>query len=128
VPGDTGSEDRLSAGDGVNRPHYLLLTCALAAGLLLTDGRTPPVEVAAIATALGVVSLLLIVSAWRGSRVGLGVLVGLRLLSAASAVPAFVVGGVPAPVQAFAAVAIALTLLGCALVSPALRRRNAESV
>ena len=103
-----------------------LLSLADAAALLMTDGEHPPVEVAAIATAAGVVSLVLLVFAWRGSRVALGVLMGLRLLSAASAAPAFVVGGVPAPVQALAAVGIALTLLGCALVTPALRRRNTE--
>lgn len=69
-------------------------------------------------------SLVLLVFAWRGSRAALGVLVGLRLLSAASAVPAFAVGGVPAPVQALAAIGIALTPLGCALVTPALRRES----
>lgn len=103
-----------------------LLSLADAAALLMTDGEHPPVEIAAIGTVLGVVSLVLIVFAWRGSRAALGVLVCLRLLSAASAVPAFVVGGVPAPVQALAAVAIALTLLGCALVAPALRRNSAR--
>lgn len=103
-----------------------LLSLADAAALLLTDGEHPPVEVAAIGTALGAVSLVLLVFAWRGSRAALGVLMGLRLLSAASALPAFAVGGVPAPVQALAAIGIAVTLLGCALVAPALRRKGAE--
>lgn len=104
-----------------------VLSLADAGALLLTDGEHPPVEVAAVGTALGVVSLVLVVLAWRGSRAALGVLVGLRLLSAASAAPAFVVGGVPAPVQALAAIGIALTLLGCALVAPALRRKTANA-
>lgn len=104
-----------------------LLSLADAGALLLTDGEHPPVEVAAIGTALGVVSLVLVVLAWRGSRSALGVLVGLRLLSAVSAVPALVVGGVPAPVQAVATTGIVLTLLGCALVAPVLRRGSART-
>lgn len=99
-----------------------LLSLVDTAGLLLTDGETPPIEVAAIGTVLGVVSLVLLVVAWRGSRAAMIGLVGVRLLSAATAVPAFTVGGVPAPVQALAAGIIVLTLLGCGLVVPALRR------
>lgn len=101
-----------------------LLSLVDAAGLLLTDGETPPIAVAAIGTVLGVVSLVLVVLAWRGSRRAAIGLVALRVLSAATAVPAFTVGGVPAPVQALAAALIVLTLLGCVLVRPALRRRT----
>lgn len=100
-----------------------LLSLVDAAGLLLTDGETPPIAVAAVGTVLGVASLVLVVLAWRGSRVAAIGLVVLRLLSAATAVPAFTVPGVPGPVQAFAATIVVLTLLGCGLVLPALRRQ-----
>ena len=101
-----------------------LLSVVDAAGLLLTDGEHPPVEIAAIGTALGVISLVLIVFAWRGSRPALGTLVVLRLLSAATAVPAFIENDVPPVALGFAAAAVALTLIGCALVAPGLRRRT----
>lgn len=101
-----------------------LLSLVDAVGILLTDGETPPMEVAVIGSVLGVISLVLVVLAWRENRAALVTLVVLRVVSALTAVPAFVVGGVPTGVQVFAAVAIVLTLLGCALVAPALRRRS----
>jgi hypothetical protein len=99
-----------------------LLSLIDTASILLTDGEFPPFAIAAIGTALGVVSLVLVALGWRGSRAALGWLVGLRLLSAASALPAFVVAGVPAPVRAVAAAGVLVTLLGCALLLPGLRR------
>src|SRR5689334_25148579 len=35
---------------------------------LLTDGESPPVAVALVAAALGLASLVLVISAWRGAR------------------------------------------------------------
>ncbi|WP_252435102.1 hypothetical protein [Pseudonocardia humida] len=73
-----------------------LVSLADALGLLLTDGEHPPVEVAAVGTALGVLSLVLIAASRRRPRGGLLVgLTVLRVASAATAVPAFVVADVP---------------------------------
>ena len=97
-----------------------------AGTLLLAQGGFPPVEVAVLASALGVVCLVLLVPAWRGGRVASRWLVGLRLLSALTSVPALFVDEVPDPVRVVVAGALALTVLGCALVVPALRRAPAE--
>lgn len=96
-----------------------------AGTLLLAQGGFPPVEVAVLASALGVVSLVLLVPAWRGGRVASRWLVGLRLLSALTSVPALFVDDVPESVRVVVAGALALTVLGCALVVPALRRAPA---
>lgn len=96
-----------------------------AVTVLFAEGGFPPFEVAAAASALGVVSLVLLVPAWRGGRVALRWLVGLRLVSALTSVPALVVDGVPAPVRTVVVCALVLTLLGCALVLPLLRRAPA---
>jgi hypothetical protein len=100
-----------------------LVSLADALGLLLTDGEHPPVEVAAIGTALGVLSLVLVVMAWRRPRPGFLVgLVLLRVASAATAVPAFVVTDVPAVAVGWAGAVVGLTVVGCLLLVPALRR------
>lgn len=99
-----------------------LLSLVDALGILLTDGENPPMEVAAFGSVLGIISLVLLAVAWRGNRAALVALVVLRLLSALSAVPAFFVGGVPVANQVMAATGIVATLVGCALVLPALRR------
>lgn len=89
---------------------------------LLTDGEHPPMAVALVAAAIGLASIALIISAWRGARRAVIPLVVLRALSGASAVPAFFEPGVPAAVITVAAVGIALTILGIALVLPGARR------
>jgi hypothetical protein len=94
-----------------------VLSLADIADLALTDGEHPPYSVAIIGAALGVVSLVLVALAWRRRPWALAPLVVLRALSALSALPAFVVGGVPAAAQVLAAVLIGLTALGIALVA-----------
>ena len=89
---------------------------------LVTDGEHPPMAVAVVASLIGLVSLALIVSAWRGARRAVIPLVVLRVLSALTAVPAFFEPGVPSAVIAAVAAGIALTAPGVALVLPALRR------
>lgn len=84
--------------------------------VFLTDGQFPPLWVALLGAALGVASLVLLVPAWRGSRLSLVALIVLRLVSAASAVPAFTNDGVPGPIQVLAGAIIVLTLVGCAAV------------
>jgi hypothetical protein len=89
---------------------------------LLTDGETPPLVIALIGSGLGLLSLILIVLAWRGRvAAALGVVV-LRLLSAVTAVPAFVFDGVPTVPKVLAGIAITLTVIGSVLVLAGLRR------
>jgi hypothetical protein len=113
----------------MNRRLGLAILAALSvadiADLALTEGQHPPFSVAVIGAALGVMSLVLVVLAWRGGRWALAPLVALRALSALSALPAFLVGGVPAAAQVLAAVMMGLTALGIALVA---RPRRAVEV
>lgn len=88
----------------------------------LTDGEHPPYPVAALATVLGLVSLWLVVRALRDEHAPVRLLIGLRVLSALSAVPAFLVEDVPAPAIAAAAVGVGLTALGIVLVAGGARR------
>lgn len=83
---------------------------------LLTDGETPPMFIALIASALGLASLVAIFGVVRGSKAALVLLLVLRGLSALSAVPAFLVPDVPAAVRTMAGIAIALTICGAGLV------------
>jgi len=97
-----------------------------ALGLLLTDGEHPPIEVAAIGTALGVLSLGLVAAAWRRPRPALlWGLVVLRVAAAATAVPAFALPDVPGIARVGAGAVVALTVVGCLLLAPALRRDRA---
>ena len=89
---------------------------------LLTDGETPPMSIALIGSALGLISLVLVVLAWRGRTAAAGGLVVVRLLSALTAVPAFVVTGVPLLPMILAGVFISLTVIGVGLVLAGLRR------
>lgn len=93
-----------------------LLSLADLAGPLLTDGEHPPMSVALIGSALGLLSLVLVVFAWRGARRAVVPLIVLRVLSALGAVPAFFVGDVPAAAVAAAGLVVALTALGVALL------------
>lgn len=89
---------------------------------LLTDGETPPMFIALIGSGLGLLSLILIAFAWRGRvAAAIGVVV-LRLLSALTAVPAFLVNGVPTGAKVLAGLAIALAVVGSVLVLAGLRR------
>ncbi len=92
-------------------------------GPLLTDGEHPPMAVAVAGSVLGVASLALLVPAWRGGQRALLGLVGLRVVSALTAVPAFFVAGVPTVVIIAVSVIVTVTLVGTLLVLPAARRR-----
>lgn len=89
---------------------------------LLTDGETPPMFIALIGAGLGLVSLVLIALAWRGRVAAAVGAVVLRLLSALTAVPAFLVDGVPTVPKVLAGIAITLTVLGTVLVLTGFRR------
>lgn len=94
-----------------------LLSLVDVATLPLTDGEHPPYAVAALATLLGVASLVLIVEAFRDSSRSLRLLIGLRVLSAVTALPAFFVDGVPAAAQALAGAIIGLTAVAVLLAA-----------
>jgi hypothetical protein len=82
------------------------------ATLPLTDGAHPPYPIAVLSTVVGVVSLALIVQALRAPSRPLSLLIGLRVLSAVTALPAFVVDGVPPAAQATAGTLVVLTAAG----------------
>jgi hypothetical protein len=97
-------------------------------GLLLTDGESPPFEIALLGTVLGLASLVLIVMAWRRPRPGLLVgLILLRVASAATAVPAFLIADVPAFALVLAGAVVAVTVVGCLLLIPAFRAARSRS-
>lgn len=93
---------------------------------LLTDGEHPPMAIALVAAAIGLVSLALVAAAWRGARRAVVPLVVLRVLSALSAVPAFFEAGVPAAAKAAAVALLVLTGFGLALLFAPSRRPAVE--
>ena len=89
---------------------------------LLTDGEHPPMFIALIGAAIGAISIVLLIFAWRGRTAAAIALVVVRLLSALTAVPAFLEPGVPAVPMILAGAAITLTLVGSGLVLAGTRR------
>ena len=94
-----------------------LLSLGDLATPVLTDGETPPYAVAAVVALLGLVSLVLVVQAYRDLGRPLRLLIGLRVLSAVAALPAFFVSDVPAGAQAAAAGIVVLTAAGVLLTA-----------
>jgi hypothetical protein len=86
------------------------------AGPLMTNGENPPRSVALVGAVLGVASLVLVALIWRGAKRAVLPLIGLRLLSALTATPAFFVSDVPSAIRGLAAGIVLLTLVGIALV------------
>jgi hypothetical protein len=99
-----------------------LLSLVDLAGPLLTDGQHPPMSIALIGAGLGLISIVLVILAWRGRLAAAIALVVLRLLSALTAVPAFLVPDVPTGSMIAAGFGIGLTVVGAALVFAGLRR------
>lgn len=95
---------------------FAILSLADIAGLALTDGKHPPYSVAAIGAALGVASLFCLVPTWRGNAVATRVLSILRIVSALTAVPAFVMSGVPAAAVGSAAAIVLVTAIALVLI------------
>lgn len=91
-------------------------------GPLTTDGQHPPMIIALIGSVLGLLSIVLAVLAWRGRTAAAAGLCVLRVLSALTALPAFWVTGVPAPVVAVAGTSVMLTIIGVVLTLAGLRR------
>lgn len=89
---------------------------------LLTDGQAPPMAIALIGSVLGLISLIMVGLGWRGRGWAAVTLVVVRLLSALTAVPAFLEPGVPVVPMVLAGIAITATLVGAVLVFAGLRR------
>jgi hypothetical protein len=104
----------------------LVIAGLLALGDIATpfvgDGEHPPMAIGIACAVLGLISVVGIVQAWRGSRGWVTAIIVTRLLSAVAALPAFFVDGVPAGAVAGAAVGVVLALVSVALIAPRLRR------
>jgi hypothetical protein len=82
-----------------------------------SDQPGPPFVVLAVDAVLGIITLAAVVYTWRtANRIGARIVAGTRILSALSALPAFLVGGVPAFVVVIAASGIIITAITIALV------------
>lgn len=104
----------------IRRVGLLVLAVPSLADILtlpLSDGEHPPYSIAVLATVLGVLSVGLVVRALRDPSSPVGLLVGLRVLSAVTALPAFVVDGVPSAARAVAGAIVVLTAVGVLLVA-----------
>ena len=106
-----------STGRRIGLVIFGLLSLGDVVTIFLTDGDHPPYAVAAVGTLLGLVSLVLVVQAWRDPARSLRLLIGLRVLSAITAIPAFFVSDVPAGAEVGAAVIIVLTAVGVLLTA-----------
>jgi hypothetical protein len=80
------------------------------------DGEAgPPYIILLISGILGVVTLAAIVPAWRGNRTAARVVVGARILSALTSLPAFFVD-IPAGLMVAVSVSIVLTVVCAVLI------------
>ncbi len=91
-------------------------------GPLLTDGEHPPMAIAVIGAVIGLVSIGLVVAAWRGTTRAVIPLVVLRLISALTALPAFFVLDVPPAALGAAAALVGLSVVGVVLVLSGIRQ------
>lgn len=81
------------------------------------DHPGPPVAILAMDAVLGLVTVAAVIYTFRtGTRAGSRIAAASRILSAFTAVPAFFVTGVPAPLVAAAATFVVLTVLCVALL------------
>ena len=86
----------MSAPKSLGLTLLALLSLVDVSGPLLTDGEHPPMAIALVGAALGLASLALVWYAARGASRAIAPLIGLRVISALTAVPAFFVSDVPA--------------------------------
>jgi hypothetical protein len=85
--------------------------------LALTDGDHPPYAVAILSAVLGLASLPLVVRAWRDVRRQVRALVVMRVISAATCLPAFFISDVPDVARLSAGAIVALTALAVVLIA-----------
>jgi hypothetical protein len=100
-----------------------LLSLVSLSSPLWTDGQHPPMMIALIDAGVGLICIILIALAWPGRLWAAITVVVMRLLVALTAVPAFLVPGVPTGPMIAAGLGIGFTVLGAALVFAGLRRR-----
>jgi hypothetical protein len=98
-----------------------VLGAADLAVIALTDGKHPPMAVAAVDAALGLLTLVGVVLAWRGGQSWIKAVAATRLMSALSAAPALFASDVSTAVKGAASAAILLTIAAVVLLAPALR-------
>jgi len=110
----------------------LILAIVLAAldvvtGILAVFGSffAPP-EVGIVIIALGVATLVVVPYAWNGRRTPALIAIVVRLLSAATGLPAFFVPDVPAAGIVAAAVGILISVLCAYLIASGLRRERSS--
>jgi len=94
-------------------------------GLFALGDPDSPKPVIGTVFVLGVITLVSVGLAWRGSRAGLLVALAVRVVDVALAVPAYFLDA-PGWVLAVVTATIVLTMLGLALAMPALRRSKAQ--
>lgn len=94
-----------------------LLSLADVFAPVLTDDDQIPMAVALVASVIGLASLALIWYVVRGARRAVTPLIGLRVLSALTAVPAFFVDDASTAMRTLAGVLVALTIAGVALLT-----------
>jgi hypothetical protein len=114
-----------------SRNHRLGLAALAVAGVLdllqlaaLGTDDEAPVGVVLAVVGLGVVTIIGVAAAWRGSRTGLLVAVVARVIDLALGLPAFFLDA-PAWVLTLITVIIVLTIAGIWLTAPGLRRPTA---
>jgi hypothetical protein len=95
--------------------------------LLVLGSPDAPVGVVLTTSGLGLVTLVGVAAAWRGSRAGLLVAVVARVVDSALGIPAFFLDA-PAWVVVLIAAMLVLTVVGVVLVAPDLRRGKAKAV
>jgi len=109
-----------SSWSGTNKAGLLLLAVAAAVNLVpmpAPDGAAgPPVTILIAAAVLGLVALIGVVVAWsRNSRKAAMVAVGVSIVNALLAVPAFFEPGIPTWLRVLAGVFIAWTVAAVVL-------------
>ena len=110
----------LSTWSTTNKVGLVLLALAAVANLVPVpspEGAAgPPLAVLIAAAVLGLIALISVIVAWRrGSKKAALVAVGMSILNALLAVPAFFEPGVPTWLRALAGVFIAWTVVAVAL-------------
>lgn len=83
----------------------------------------PPRFILAIGTVLGVVGLVAVVAAWRGSALGARIAAVSIILITLTALPAFFVSGIPAAIRVLVGVSVLLTVLAVYLMLAPSRSR-----
>lgn len=109
-----------SIWSGANRVGLLLLAIAAAVNLIPMPapegGSGPPLAILIAAAVLGLIALIAVVVAWsRNNRKAALVAVGVSIVNALLAVPAFFEPGIPTWLRALAGVFIAWTVVAVAL-------------